>query len=99
MAAARLVRRLLAIWSDIEDLVNIGAYAMGNNPEYDLAIRMRPAILEFLGQGIGEGVDFAATNAALTQLAEKIRQEESRLKKGDKDRGPEKPREPAGNKR
>ena len=31
-AAAQEVRRLMAVWQDIEDLVNIGAYAAGHEP-------------------------------------------------------------------
>ena len=47
--AAR-IRRVLATWNDIEDLVSIGAYAPGNNPEYDVAVQTREMVTKFLQQ-------------------------------------------------
>jgi FliI/YscN family ATPase len=50
---ARAARRLLsltAVYQDIEDLVNIGAYVPGASVEYDLAVQTRPKITEFLRQ-------------------------------------------------
>jgi hypothetical protein len=44
------VTSLLAIYQDIEDLVNIGAYVPGVNAEYDLAVQCRPRIVQFLQQ-------------------------------------------------
>ncbi len=49
-AAARRVRRVLATWNDIEDLVSIGAYVPGASAEYDLAVRSREALSAFLTQ-------------------------------------------------
>jgi FliI/YscN family ATPase len=48
--AARRVLSLLAIYQDIEDLVNIGAFVKGANPENDLAVEARPKIAQFLQQ-------------------------------------------------
>lgn len=72
LAAAARVRRLLAVWSEIEDLVSIGAYAAGTNPEYDVTIRMRPAVEAFLRQSIDEEAGFAASREALLVLAAQI---------------------------
>lgn len=77
MAAAARVRRLLAVWSEIEDLVNIGAYAMGSNPEYDVTIRMRPAVEAFLKQAVGDPADFATAREALLKLGKEIQQAEA----------------------
>ena len=52
-AAAR-TRRLLAAYRGAEDLINIGAYQPGSNPEVDRAIEKRDALLAFLAQGISE---------------------------------------------
>ena len=52
----RVQRRLIQKGGDklgpqeIEDLVNIGAYVPGNNPEFDLAVQARPRIAQFLQQ-------------------------------------------------
>ncbi len=69
LLAAQRVKRLLAVWDEIEDLVNIGAYAPGTNPEFDLVIRMRPAIEEFLKQAVGQCVDFDKAREALLALS------------------------------
>ncbi|GJQ25639.1 MAG: EscN/YscN/HrcN family type III secretion system ATPase [Phycisphaerae bacterium] len=77
LEAATAVRRLLAVWDEIEDLVNIGAYAAGSNPEYDLAIRMMPAVTAFLRQEMDVGVDFEASKAALMALVEEFERKET----------------------
>jgi len=72
--AALAVRRVLAVWNDIEDLVNVGAYAKGANVEFDLAVAMKPKIDAFLRQASDEHADLAETVEALTKLADEIRQ-------------------------
>ncbi|MGE0480461.1 MAG: FliI/YscN family ATPase [Phycisphaerae bacterium] len=67
-AAAR-VRRVLATWFDIEDLVNIGAYVPGANGEYDQAVQSRAAIFDFLTQARDAGATFEQSRAALLKLA------------------------------
>jgi flagellum-specific ATP synthase len=79
MAAAAEVRRVLAVWHDIEDLVNVGAYAQGANAEFDVAVRMKPAIDEFLRQAMNERAGFSETHERLLQLAERIEKERSTL--------------------
>lgn len=49
-ALASLLRRLMAAWRDVRDLVDVGAYAPGSDPDVDQAIRLRPAIDAFLRQ-------------------------------------------------
>jgi flagellum-specific ATP synthase len=53
-AAGRL-RRLLAVYREAEDLINVGAYVEGTNPEIDEAIGRMPEINTFLVQAIEEG--------------------------------------------
>ena len=48
--AARKLRETLASYQQSEDLINLGAYTSGSNPQLDAAIRLRPALLEFLRQ-------------------------------------------------
>ena len=70
--AADTIRRVLAVWSDIEDLVNLGAYTVGTNVESDVAVKMKPAIDEFLQQSITERASFSETRARLVELANAI---------------------------
>ena len=48
-------RNLLALLRRNHDLVNIGAYVPGSNPELDEALRLQPALRVFLQQPIGQG--------------------------------------------
>lgn len=72
MAAAASVRRVLAVWNDIEDLVNVGAYAPGTNVEFDVAVQMRPAIEAFFAQAIRDRVAYDETCERLLGVADEI---------------------------
>ncbi|HMQ52396.1 MAG TPA: flagellar protein export ATPase FliI [Anaerolineae bacterium] len=65
--AARL-RDLLATYHDARDLINIGAYAEGTNPQIDQAIAAMPAILSFLRQGANEPTLYPETLERLHQI-------------------------------
>jgi len=54
LKAARILRRLLSVYLDNEDLISIGAYQAGSNPEIDHAIKMKPLIDQYLQQPISE---------------------------------------------
>ncbi|MGB4430665.1 MAG: flagellar protein export ATPase FliI [Limnochordia bacterium] len=58
--AAKL-RAALAAYAEAEDLINIGAYAHGSNPEIDEAIRLYPGLTAFLRQGIDARSGFSDT--------------------------------------
>jgi flagellum-specific ATP synthase len=51
---ATALRRLLAAHRDVKELVEIGAYAAGSNPDADRAIALLPRIDGFLRQRVGE---------------------------------------------
>jgi len=70
--AAQAVRSVLATWEDIEDLVNIGAYAAGANADYDVAVQMRPQIDALLRQGMHEAAPAGESIAKLQELAGRI---------------------------
>lgn len=72
LRAARTVRRVLASWADMEDLVNIGAYAKGANAEFDVAFETKPRIDEFLQQDMHEATTIEETTRRLRALAEEI---------------------------
>jgi len=71
-AAAVEVRRVLAVWNDIEDLVNVGAYAPGANAEFDVAVEMKPKIDRFLRQGVDECAELSETREQLLALGNLI---------------------------
>jgi flagellum-specific ATP synthase len=72
LAEARTLVRLLAAYDEVADLVNIGAYAQGANPEVDLAVSMHDEVLKFLQQGIDESVTQTQARIELAELATRI---------------------------
>lgn len=67
---AQWARNIMATYRDAEDLINIGAYQVGNNPKIDQAIRYIDHIKDFLKQGIGERAEFQQTLGQLKALVE-----------------------------
>jgi flagellum-specific ATP synthase len=53
-ADATTLRRLLAAHRDVRELVEIGAYAAGSEPDADRALALLPDIWSFLRQEVGE---------------------------------------------
>ncbi|MCA9733264.1 MAG: FliI/YscN family ATPase [Deferribacteres bacterium] len=58
LRASQIVRETLAIYSESEDLINIGAYAKGSNPKIDFAINRIDAMNAFLRQKFDEHTGF-----------------------------------------
>jgi FliI/YscN family ATPase len=69
IAARRQVLRLLAAYRDVEDLVQIGAYAKGSSVESDVAIGYQQAIVEMLRQSPGEPGSPAEARQRMVKLA------------------------------
>lgn len=61
------LKRLYSRYQQSRDLIAVGAYVAGADPETDEAIRMLPHIRAFLQQGLREAVSF---DASLMQLQE-----------------------------
>ncbi|AAC65390.1 flagellar protein export ATPase FliI [Treponema pallidum] len=66
--AVRIVRRALAVYAEVEDLVRVGAYQQGSDAELDRAIAMRAELERFLTQGAQERVRFQDTVTSLSML-------------------------------
>jgi flagellum-specific ATP synthase len=69
---AALVRKLLSVYARSEDLVRIGAYKPGSDPDLDRALRARAAIRSFLTQDAREQVGFADCERRISSLCEEI---------------------------
>jgi flagellum-specific ATP synthase len=67
-ARGQLVR-LLALYREVEDLVQIGAYARGSNPDYDVAIDFEKAINGLLRQGSEDAMSFSEARSTMVKLA------------------------------
>ncbi|WP_227767246.1 flagellar protein export ATPase FliI [Zhaonella formicivorans] len=62
------LRDLLASYQKVEDLINIGAYQKGSNPQVDAAIKHYPQIIQFLKQRSDEYVPFAETIRLMSEI-------------------------------
>jgi len=71
-AHAGLLRRLMAVYARSEDLVRIGAYKPGSDPDLDRALRARPALRAFMTQDAHEQVNFAECARQLAALAAEV---------------------------
>jgi flagellum-specific ATP synthase len=69
---ATLLRRLMAVYARSEDLVRIGAYKPGSDPELDRALKARAPLRGFLTQDSAEEAKFADTRARLAALAAEV---------------------------
>ena len=77
--AVGIVRRLMANYSDNEDLINVGAYKMGTNPGIDDAINKRDDLEKFLMQAVEEKSPIEATLKRLSEITGVLIPEEEML--------------------
>lgn len=73
-------RSIIATYSDAEDLINIGAYAKGSNPQIDLAISKIDEINTFLKQGYDQSSSLKQAIEELGMLLSDRKEESSRSK-------------------
>ncbi|WP_193064963.1 flagellar protein export ATPase FliI [Oceanobacillus oncorhynchi] len=67
---ATKLRTLLAVYEENNELISIGAYKKGTNPEVDLAVASYPNIVSFLKQGVYEQVSFEETVQMMKNLVQ-----------------------------
>ena len=67
--AARRVRQWLAKYNKARDLIQLGAYAPGHDPELDAAVRQHPAINALLQQDMHECAPLDASRQQLRHIA------------------------------
>jgi flagellum-specific ATP synthase len=70
-ALAAEARHLMAAYRQAEDLIRIGAYVPGTNPETDRAITAHEPLRHFLVQGVQDPADLHPT-VALQQILHKV---------------------------
>jgi len=69
---AALLRRLMAVYTRSEDLVRIGAYKPGSDPDLDRALRARGAMRAFMTQQVHEQVSLDDSVRRLAALAAEV---------------------------
>ena len=66
--AIAIIRRLMALYAESEDMITVGAYQKGTNQQLDIAIDAHSLIEEFLMQGEFEPATIEETIKALAKL-------------------------------
>jgi flagellum-specific ATP synthase len=69
---AALFRKLLAAYARSEDLIRIGAYKPGFDPELDRALAAREGMQAFMMQGVKEQISYAESVRTLAALVREI---------------------------
>jgi len=68
VAHAAAAREHLAVYRKNEDLVSIGAYQKGANPQIDRAITLHEPLRQFLRQGVNEFSSRSASYAKIKSI-------------------------------
>jgi len=68
MEAAAKMRKMLAMYRENKDLIDVGMYQPGSNPQLDLAIHMMPSINAFLQQRTADSVNMDGTISTIKQM-------------------------------
>ncbi|MEI8389882.1 MAG: FliI/YscN family ATPase [bacterium] len=72
MEATAKMRKMLAMYRENKDLIDVGMYQPGSNPQLDLAIQMMPTINAFLQQRTSDSVNMDGTINTLKQMMANI---------------------------
>ncbi len=67
---AKKLKAILATYKKAEDLINIGAYSRGSNPDIDYALDMIQPVLEYLKQDVNDDGNMTESIARLERLFE-----------------------------
>ncbi len=63
-------RRIYSLYQQNRDLISVGAYQPGSDPGIDLAVRMQPQMIDFIGQDMNQSVDFNTSREQLDAVLE-----------------------------
>jgi flagellum-specific ATP synthase len=68
MQRVRKFRRYLSLWDQNRDLMLLGGYQQGQDPELDMAFHLYPSLLAFIQQGTMERSGFVESDARLRSI-------------------------------
>jgi flagellum-specific ATP synthase len=72
LQSAQRFRRVYSAYRQQRDLIAVGAYQKGSDPQVDQAIEMWPQLRDFLQQEVDEPVTLAAAIDRLALIAERV---------------------------
>jgi flagellum-specific ATP synthase len=68
MARARKFRRYLSLWEQNRDLMLLGGYQTGQDPELDQAFQLHSSMVGYIAQGMQERSSLVESDARLQAL-------------------------------
>ena len=68
--SAMQLKRIMATYAENEDLITVGAYNRGSNPDIDVAIQMRESINTFLRQTMNEHTPYQDAVGKIRELVQ-----------------------------
>lgn len=71
---AQKFKHLYSIYQQNRDLINVGAYAPGGNPELDSAVRLFPIMKAYLGQDLNERISMDESQEGLQLILDETLQ-------------------------
>ena len=74
LANAQRLKQLYSRYQQSRDLISVGAYVPGSDPDTDAAIERLPAIRRFLHQGLEEAINMAASIQQLEMVVQPPKQ-------------------------
>ncbi len=66
--SARMFRRLVSLYLENRDLILMGGYTPGQDPDLDMAVNLWPQLMELIRQNGSEKAAFGASRNALVSL-------------------------------
>jgi flagellum-specific ATP synthase len=80
---ARRFKQVYSTYARHRDLISVGAYQRGNDPQVDEAMDIYPRLEDFLRQDMHEAVDYANSVQQVCELFAPAKADESGLQAGD----------------
>ncbi len=68
LSKAQKFKHLYSLYEQNKDLLSVGAYSPGSNPELDLAVKLMPVMRAYLQQGLDENFDIEESQNGLNAI-------------------------------
>lgn len=82
MQRAQQFKQLYSSYRQNQDLISVGAYSRGSDPQIDEAIAMFPALQQLMRQGMNDAVNWQQSQQRLQQIIDMRQQLQNQTKQG-----------------
>jgi len=65
---AQLFKHMYSLYQENKDLISVGAYSPGANPELDIAVKFQPVMRAYLEQSLDEPLDLESSQQGLAYI-------------------------------